>query len=268
MLIKIVAVQAELGRPLSLEEKISIFKQRPDFVCLPEYYLLDNDTPDYHRAALQTHDQLSYLTRLSSDLATCLIAGTVVEPDGDRLFNTSYLINRGNLLAGYRKRYPAPGELKRGISPGSQTIVYDIEGVRVGLMVCADVFYPHLYEELADRKVDVVFIPTISPYRPADSVSQKRDRDQRYFLSGAETTGAYIVKVCGVGSMFDKPLQGRSLIASPWGVVSRVESTFERLPRILSATLDIEEIREFRRMRRRRIVPIVASTNLADTSTI
>ena len=33
MLIKIAAVQAELGQPLSLEEKIYIFKQRPDFVC-------------------------------------------------------------------------------------------------------------------------------------------------------------------------------------------------------------------------------------------
>ena len=267
MLIKVVAVQAELGRPLSLEEKISIFKQRPDFVCLPEYFLVDNTMKDYHRAALKTHEQLEYLTRLSADLATCLVAGTVVEPDGDRLYNTSYIINRGNRLAAYRKRYPVSGELERGISPGSDMVVYDIEGVRIGLLICGDVFYPHLYEELADRKVDIVFIPTTSAYRPADSISQKRDRDRRYFLSGAETTGAYIAKVCGVGTIFGKPLQGRSLIASPWGMVTHVEAAFEHVPRVLTATLDIDEVREFRRMRRRRIVPIIAAAEVADSST-
>jgi len=40
MLIKVVAFQGEIGKQLTLEEKIYIFKQRPDFVCLPEYYLL------------------------------------------------------------------------------------------------------------------------------------------------------------------------------------------------------------------------------------
>ena len=265
MLIKIAAVQAELGQPLSLEEKIYVFKQRPDFVCLPEYFLLDQAQPDYARAALQTHDQLEYLTRLSADLATCLVAGTVVEPAGDRLFNTSYIINRGNILTGYRKRYPVPGELEQGISPGSEMATYDIEGVRIGLLICGDVFHPQLYQELAARDVDLVFIPTTSAYRPADSLSQKRDRDRRYFLAGAETTGAYVVKVCGVGTIFGKPLQGRSLVASPWGMVTQVEPAAERTKRVLTVTLDLEEIREFRRLRRRRTTPAVVSTGTTDS---
>jgi len=260
MLIKVVAVQAELGQPLSLEDKIYIFKQRPDFLCLPEYYLIDPSIPDFHRAALLTHDHLEYLTRLSADLGTCLVAGTVVEPSGDRLYNTSYIINRGNTLAGYRKRYPVAGELERGIAPGSKTVVYDIEGVRIGIMICGDVFYPGLYEEMAAQQVDLIFIPTTSAFRPVDSLAQKRDRDRRYFLSGAETAGTYVVKVCGVGTIFGKPLQGRSLVASPWGMVTQVEPAAERTRRLLTVTLDVDEVREFRRLRKRRLVSVAAPT--------
>lgn len=254
MLIKVVAVQTELGQPLSLEEKIYIFKQRPDFVCLPEYYQVSKDHTDYHRAALTTHDHLEYLSHLSSDLGTCLIGGTVIEPDGERLYNTSYIINRGNRLVGYRKRYPVNGELQAGISPGHKPVVYDIEGVKVGLLICGDVFYPTLYRELATLGADVIFIPTTSLYRPADSLSQKRQRDREYFLSGAETAGAYVVKVCGVGSIFGKPLQGRSLVASPWGLMAHTEVQAEHCRRILTVTFDIEEIREFRQNRLRRLI--------------
>jgi len=265
MLIKVVAVQAQLGQPLSLEEKIYIFKQRPDFVCLPEYFQVSEEHSDYHRAALTTHDHLNYLSHLSSDLGTCLIGGTVIEPDQDRLYNTSYIINRGNRLIGYRKRYPVPGELNAGISPGNEVVVYDIEGVKVGLLICGDVFHPELYHELAIRGADVIFIPTTSLYRPADSLSQKRQRDQKYFLSGAEKAGAYVVKVCGVGNIFGKPLQGRSLIASPWGMISQVEVSGERTQRILTVTLDIEEVREFRCNRLRRLIPTAEMVSSSDS---
>jgi len=252
MLVNIVAVQTTIGQPLSLEEKIYILKQRPDFVCLPEYFLINSDIPTYHRAALHIHDHLNYLTRLSADVSTCLIGGSVVEPAETSLYNTSYLINRGNILAGYRKRFPVEGELKGGIVPGSDIVVYDIEGVRVGLMICGDVFYPEMYLEMAERDVDVIFIPTTSKYRPDDTDADRQARDRRYFISGAETAGAYVVKVNGVGEIFGFRLQGRSLVAAPWGIVEAVEPANEQKERIFGTTLDIEEIRDFRLKRQRR----------------
>ena len=87
MLIKVVAVQSRLGSPLTLEERIHIFKQRPDFVCLPEYSMVGPDVPDYQRAALSTSEHLAAFSRLSDELSTCLIAGTVVETEDDHLHN-------------------------------------------------------------------------------------------------------------------------------------------------------------------------------------
>ncbi|MBD3402927.1 hypothetical protein GF420_08520 [candidate division GN15 bacterium] len=263
MLIKVVAVQSEVGQPLTLEEKIYIFKQRPDFVCFPEYAMITPEEPDFHRAALKTHQHLDYFTRLSTDLSTCLVAGSVVEPDGDRLYNTSYLINRGNLLGRYRKMHPVEGELNQGISAGEKIAVFNIEGTIVGLMICGDVFYPARYEALAAHGADVIFIPTTSPYRADDTPGQKRRRDEQYFISGARSAGAYVTKVSSVGQLFGRPLQGRSSIAAPWGLLTQTEFEAEQQKRILSVTLDIDEVREFRRKRQRKAAVSVSSERSA-----
>ena len=251
MLIKVVAFQGRLGEKLTLEEKIYIFKQRPDFLCLPEYFMLDDTVEDFYRAALNKTEYLKYLSSLSDELSTCLIAGTVVEPDGQKLYNTSYVINRGSVIGRYRERFPVSREQERGICPGEDMFLINVEGVKVGLMVCGDVFHRHLYEEMYAHRTDVIFIPTTSAYRPDDSLSKKRYRDREYFLNGAETAGSFVVKVCGTGKIFGRPLQGRSLIAAPWGMLTQTDTGGEQTKRILSATLDISEVRDFRKKYRR-----------------
>lgn len=246
MLVKIVAVQARMGERLTLEEKIHIFKQKPDFVCLPEYWLLDSSIPDYHRAALHRQEWLSYLSRLSDELQTVLIGGTVVEAQGERLHNVSYVLDRGQIVGSYRKRHPVPRELERGITPGTRAEIFDCDGIRISLMICGDVFFPERYEELGEEDVDIIFIPTTSAFRPNDTPEEKSNRDERYFVAGASSSGSFVVKVCGVGTIFGHPLQGRSLIAAPWGVLERVDIPGELHKRILTATLDIAEIRDFR----------------------
>ncbi|UCC44284.1 MAG: carbon-nitrogen hydrolase family protein [Candidatus Zixiibacteriota bacterium] len=246
MLVRIVAVQACLGEPLSLEEKIHIFKQRPDYVCLPEYYLLDRSVSDYSRAALRVTEYLDYFEKLSDQLTTCLIAGTIVEPDGKHLYNSCYLYNRGFVIGRYRKRCPVSGEQEKGISPGSEKLVLNVDGVRISVLICGDVFNQDLFTELASEQVDLVFVPTTSPYLPDDSLSRKAHRDRKYFISGAELARSYVIKVCGVGEIFGRPLQGRSLVTAPWGIISRTEIAGEQKKRILSLTLDINELREFR----------------------
>jgi predicted amidohydrolase len=247
MLCKVVAVQSLMGERLSFEEKIHIFKQRPDFVCLPEYSLVNRAIGDYHRAALSYRENIEHLCRLSDELCICLIAGTIVEPEDGHLYNTCFVIHGGRVVGKYRKRRPVPGELAKGITPGTEPLVLEVDGVRIAVLICGDVFFPSLYQELREERVDLIFVPTTSLYRPDDSLSQKRFRDQKYFVDGALLSAGYVVKTCGVGEIFSRPLQGRSLIAAPWGILSQVSVADELGPRMLVRTLDIDELREFRR---------------------
>jgi predicted amidohydrolase len=251
MLVKVVAVQARLGQPLTLDEKIHIFKHQPDFICLPEYYLLDNTITDYGRAALRVHEYLDYLRQLSSEFGTCVIAGTVVEPTGEKLYNTAHVFDRGQLIGKYRKRHPVKRESEGGISAGDRHYVFDQEDVRIGILICGDVFFPERFSELGEHDCDLIFIPTTSPFRPEDTLAAKHERDKKYFVNGAHASGAYVVKTCNVGDIFGHPVQGRSLIAAPWGIEQRVDISAESDRRILCATLDLNELREFRRKLRR-----------------
>ncbi|MEW6052019.1 MAG: carbon-nitrogen hydrolase family protein [Candidatus Zixiibacteriota bacterium] len=251
MLTKIVAVQARMGRRLTLEEKMHIFKQRPDFVCLPEYWLIDETVEDFHRAALHASEYRDYLCRLSDELTACLVGGTIVEAEGDCLYNTGYVIDRGTILGKYRKRFPVPGEQAKGIQSGTENLVLNIDGINIAMLICGDVFHPQVWSELRALSADLVMVPTTSPFRPDDSLSQKKHRDQLYFVSGAEQAGAYIIKSCAVGTIFGHLLQGRSLVAAPWGILSRVDFGDEGSRRMLTLTLDIAELREFRRKYRR-----------------
>jgi predicted amidohydrolase len=246
MLLTLVAVQARMGQPLTLAEKLHIYRQRPDLVCLPEYYLLGDDIADHQCAALKSREHLRYLAELSDDLATCLVAGSVVEARGEHIHNAAYVFDRGKTVGVYLKRHPVPGELQRGVTPGRHNTVIDLDGFRLGLMICGDVFHPEMFDELREFGVDVICIPTTSPYRADDTPAAREQRDRDYFVAGARRAGAYVAKACGIGRLFGKSLQGRSLIAAPWGVLRRADEHAQDSVRILTEVLDIDGLKEFR----------------------
>ena len=79
---------------------------------------------------------------------------------------------------------------------------------------------------------------------------EKYKRDNDIYVAGARAASSYVVKTCGIGTLFGKPLQGRSLIASPWGVVRRIEPHSENTACILTGIVDVDELRDFRMKRR------------------
>jgi len=251
VLIKAGTAQMEIGRKLSLEENLLIFKQKPDFVCLPEYFLISKDMPDFTRAALEIRENLNYLQSLSEALSTCLIGGSIVEAEGDSMYNSCYIYNHGRALGRYRKLNPVEGEMNKGILPGDRTYISDIDGVRVAVMICADALNAGLFQSLSDEQVDIIFIPTTSPHRPGERKREKFKRDNDVYVKGAEIAGSYIVKCCAVGTLFGRQLQGRSLIASPWGILRRVEPYAEHSTSLLTMILDIDELRDFRAKRKK-----------------
>ena len=258
MLVKIVAVQTQPGRQLTLEEKLHIFRHRPDFVCLPEFFGMAESTTDFRRAALAMNEQLEQLAQLSDELDTTLIGGSLIEAGETGLYNMSPIFHKGRLIHQYRKVNPVPGELARGLIPGQELSVVEIGGLRVGQLLCGDVFYEQNFHKLAELEPDLIFIPTSSPFRPADSLTQKKERDRKFFQAGSTLTGAYVIKVCGVGTLMGKPLQGRSLICAPWELLLKVNAVSEGVSRILSITLDIDELREFRQ-RMKKVIPSQSS---------
>lgn len=239
-------VQCEVGRQLTRDENLLIFKQRPDFVLLPEYFNVDPEKRDNARNAGETYGRLQYCQTLSDRLHTTIIAGTAISSLAGKFYNTSYVYCRGEYVGSYYKINPTEKEILSGISPGSDFSHFVIDGVRFSIMICADVLDPENFSRIRSLESDIIFIPTTSPLRSMETVREKFERDQRIFVDGAHRAGSYLVKCCAIGNLWGGTLQGRSLIAAPWGILSRISPDEEDRPRLLSIVLDISELREFR----------------------
>jgi predicted amidohydrolase len=163
-----------------------------------------------------------------------------VEKEGLGYHNACHIFNDGKHIGAYRKVHPTAGERDIGISPGDNYKVFDIQGLRLGVLICADVLYPQSFETLAELQPDLIAIPTTSPFRYDDTAEQKHRRDMEIYVAGARKTGAYVLKTCGVGHLMGKRLQGRSLICNGDGIIASISAPKEALEATLIAEIEVE----------------------------
>jgi predicted amidohydrolase len=104
---------------------------------------------------------LSHAARASG---VALIAG-VFEPAFDHLvYNTTVAFDAtGQLVAAYRKihLFDALGQRESDtVAPGSDVVVADLAGLKVGILTCYDVRFPELARALTVRGADLIAIPS------------------------------------------------------------------------------------------------------------
>ena len=131
-----------------------------DIVCLPEGITLVGNGLKYAQVAEPIPGpSTEFLAALAKRLRVWLVAG-IYERTGNRIYNTAVLIGRDGSLAGrYRKMALPDEEIEGGITPGSDTPVFQTDFGRVGLMICWDSSYP----EVVVATVDLAE-PTVWPW--------------------------------------------------------------------------------------------------------
>jgi predicted amidohydrolase len=246
MVITIAALQIPLGSPITLEDQLHLFRRRPDFVCLPEYFSVRPGDHSHLDGAVRVERLHHELAKLSRDLGCVVIGGTLAELVDNGYENLSTIYDRGERVGAYQKVNPLGREEERGILPGREYRVFDVAGVRVGILICADVLNPDSFTAMHREGAEVIFAPTISPFLVNDTITEKDRRDIEIFMAGAQKAQAYVVKTCGIGTIFGHKLQGRSGVFAPWGILARVPPDDEQRKLIITHNLNIDEIREFK----------------------
>ncbi len=148
------------------------------------------------------------------------------DPDG-RFANRQFLIGpTGDIVARYDKIHMfdvevTPEETYResdGYRPGTQAVIADTPFARLGLSICYDVRFPHLYRALAQAGAEVITVPA------AFSHVTGAAHWHTLLRARAIETGCFILAAaqCGLHPAArgrQRRTYGHSLAVAPWGDV-------------------------------------------------
>lgn len=180
-------------------------------------------------------------------------------PDDDRFTNRSFMIDpSGQIIAQYDKIHMFDVTLSEteqyresdGYRAGDHAVITDTAFGKIGMTICYDIRFPHLYRGLAKSGASILLIPA------AFAQPTGRAHWEVLLRARAIETGCFVIAAAQTGE--HQTTQGRprktyghSMIVSPWGEIladagedqgiiyadldlSLVESTRARVPSILS----------------------------------
>lgn len=221
--VRIVICQKKLGNLIGDSEKDLIADFAPNFVCLPELFFINNKIKNYDKASKLEKEIKYYLLKLSVELNTAIIGGTLIHKEQKGLVSRCYICTKGHRIGYYDKINLTDKEKLAGFIEGNTQFCIIIDNVRFTVLICNDIFCESLFINAKKVKCQIIFMPTGSPYKPKESVADKFKRDNDLYVARSKISKCIIVKVCGVGEIFGNKLQGRSLIADCDGLKWRVQ---------------------------------------------
>jgi NAD+ synthase (glutamine-hydrolysing) len=153
-----------------------------------------------------------------------LIAG-YPEYDGTRIFNSAIVIRDGVVLANHRKaclpNYRVFDE-KRYFTPGTEPTVLVLNGVKVGVLVCEDVWEPAPARQSRDAGAEVLLVINASPYE-VDKQTQREDLVARARVT---ETGIPLVFLNLIGGQDELVFDGNSFVMDAAGKVTQRHPAF------------------------------------------
>jgi len=212
--------------------------------------LLDRDRPRLRASLAQTDvDEVASFSALSEELDATIIIGSMPVPvDGeDKVANTQFAFSGGQLLATYDKIHLFDVDLPTGESwresslyrSGDEAVIIEAEGAQIGLSICYDMRFPHLYRSLAQEGAEILTIPS------AFTVPTGQAHWHVLLRARAIETGSFVLAAAQGGEHEDgRVTYGHSLIVSPWGEILAEKADDE--PGFVAADLDLERSRDMR----------------------
>ncbi len=177
-----------------------------------------------------------------------LIGSMAVKLEERRAANRAFLFAPdGTIAARYDKLHMFDVDLPNGESwkeskvyrPGEEAVEVETPLAKIGLTICYDVRFPHLYRKLAQAGADVLCVP-------AAFTRQTGEAHWKTLLTArAIETGSFVVAPAQGGTHEDgRETYGHSLIIGPWGEVLAEASGDE--PGIVFAEIDPSAVQEAR----------------------
>jgi len=130
--------------------------------------------------------------------------------DGDAVYNAVVLLDRGRIeTVRYKHELPNYGvfDEKRVFAAGPLPDVIDFRGVRLGVPICEDIWYPKVVAHLAALGAEIFIVPNGSPFERG-----KVDRRIALSTDRVRETGRPLVYINQVGGQDELVFDGGSFV--------------------------------------------------------
>lgn len=220
MKIALVQMDIALGDLLTNQAKAKTMvedacRQGARLVVLPELWNTGYQLKDIRSLAAQDKgSSLELLKDLAREFSAEIVAGSIAEAAGDRVYNTAYVIGPdGNVRAKYRKIHLIGLMAEdRYLSPGQQQCLFESVAGPAGVIICYDLRFTELPRAMALKGCRTLFVPAEWPsIRGKHWVTLNTAR--------AIENQLYVIAVNRVGKDLDNEFYGHSLVIDPWGEV-------------------------------------------------
>lgn len=215
----------------------------PDLIIMPEFFNTGVDDNAFKKLAEEecSSETISFFSELAVKYNTNIHTGTIIEREGDKLYNTSFFIDRkGKVLGKYRKIHLFDyfgGNESECITPGKDLVVLDSDIGKIGMSICFDIRFPLHFNKLMKRGAEIFVCP--SAWAMA-WLFEWQLCNQSLALDNV----AYFVSSCLCGeSSYEHA--GNSMIVDPNGKIIAKAGVNEG---VAFAQIDVNNVRETRKI--------------------
>lgn len=182
----------------------------------------------------------AFLGQKAKDLNAYIMAGSWVERDNGKLYNTSFLFNpSGQLLATYRKihLFGFGSDETKILTRGSQVVTVPTEFGILGLATCYDLRFPEMFRKMLDQNVDFILVSAAWPYPRLDhwrELNHVRAFENECYLISSNCAGVTR------GNRF----LGHSMVVDPWGTPIAAAGDHESIITVDVDSKVVKQVRE------------------------
>ncbi|MCW2389782.1 NAD+ synthase [Sphingobium sp. B11D3B] len=202
--------------------------QGADLIVYPELQLIGYPPEDLvlkPALAARAETALHQLAEATADGGPAMLVGTVIANNG-LLFNCAALLDGGKVVAISQKReLPNYGTFdeKRLFAPGPLPDPVEFRGVKLGLPICEDIWFPFVTGHLAEKGAELLISINGSPYE----VAKDDFRVRGVCMERVNETGLPLLYLNRVGGQDELVFDGASFVLNADGDIAHMLPDWE-----------------------------------------
>ncbi len=226
-------------------------KDQPQLIALPENisFIGSNREELFNNSfTLENNPALNIFQQKAKETKTWLLIGSLpIKINNSKKLNSrSFLIDPfGQINASYNKIHLYDVKVSGGEShlesskfkAGNKVVVAKSDFANIGMTICYDLRFPHLYRKLALSGADIIAVPSAFTYFTGQAHWEVLLRAR------AIENSCYIIAPDQTGYHGNRRTYGHSMIIDPWGEIIAKAGEDEQ---IITARIDLQKTKQIR----------------------